>query len=141
MCAYTNMHSKSLQWCLTLNDPRDLNMPGSSIHGIFQARILEWVAISCSRRSSQPRDRTCISYAYLHWQVGSLPLVAPVFFFRSFSIIGYCKILNISLYHSVGPCCLPISHTVVCICKTQAPNLHSFGKHKFVFYFCDLFLF
>ena len=35
--------------------------PGSSVHGILQARILEWVAISSSRRSSQPRDRTCVS--------------------------------------------------------------------------------
>ena len=39
----------------------DCNLPGSSIHGIFQAKILEWVAISFSRRSSQPRDWTHIS--------------------------------------------------------------------------------
>ena len=36
--------------------------PGSSVHGILQARILEWVAISSSRVSSQPKDRTCVSY-------------------------------------------------------------------------------
>ena len=50
--------------CLTLCDPMDCSLPGSSVHGIFQARILEWVAISFSRGSSQPRDRThvfCIS--------------------------------------------------------------------------------
>ena len=41
-----------------LCDPMDLSPPGSSVHGIFQARILEWVAISFSRGSSQPRDRT-----------------------------------------------------------------------------------
>ena len=39
----------------------DCSPPGSSVHGIFQARILEWVAISFSRGSSQPRDRTRIS--------------------------------------------------------------------------------
>ena len=39
----------------TLCDPMDCSLPGSSIHGIFQARILEWVAISFSRRSSYPR--------------------------------------------------------------------------------------
>ena len=39
----------------------DCNPPGSSIHGISQAKILEWVAISFSRGSSQPRDRTCVS--------------------------------------------------------------------------------
>ena len=49
------------QSCLTVCDPMDCNLPGSSIHGIFQARILEWVAISFSRRSSRPRDQTRVS--------------------------------------------------------------------------------
>ena len=44
------------QLCLTLCDPLDCSPRGSSVHGIFQARILEWVAISFSRGSSQPRD-------------------------------------------------------------------------------------
>ena len=48
--------SEVAQLCLTLCDPMDCSLPGSSIHGIFQARILEWVAISFSRGSSQPRD-------------------------------------------------------------------------------------
>ena len=48
--------------CLTLCDPMDCRLPGSSDHGISQARILEWVAISSSWGSSQPRDRTHISY-------------------------------------------------------------------------------
>ena len=48
--------SEVAQSCPTLCDPMDCNLPGSSIHGIFQARILGWVAISFSRRSSQPRD-------------------------------------------------------------------------------------
>ena len=45
----------------TLCDPMDCSLPCSSICGILQARILEWVAISFSRRSSQPRDRTRVS--------------------------------------------------------------------------------
>ena len=52
------------QSCLTLCDPTDCSPPGSSVHGIFQARILERVAISFSRGSSQHRDQThvpCIS--------------------------------------------------------------------------------
>ena len=49
------------QSCPTLCDPMDCSPPGSSVHGISQARILECVAISSSRASSQPRDRTCIS--------------------------------------------------------------------------------
>ena len=44
--------------CLTLYNPMDCSLPGSSVHGIFQVRILEWVAISFSRGSSQSRDRT-----------------------------------------------------------------------------------
>ena len=52
------------QSCLTLCKPMNCSLPGSSVHGIFQARILEWVAIYFSRGSSQPRDHThmnCIS--------------------------------------------------------------------------------
>ena len=47
---------------LTLWDPMDCSSPGSTIHEIFQARILEWVAMPFSRGSSQPRDQTHISY-------------------------------------------------------------------------------
>ena len=57
--------------CLTLCDPMDHSLPGSSVHGISQARTLEWVVISFSRGSSQPRDQThvsCISrYILYHW--------------------------------------------------------------------------
>ena len=45
----------------TLCDPKDCSIPGSSVHGIFQTRILEWVATSFSRISSPFRDRTCVS--------------------------------------------------------------------------------
>ena len=45
---------QSLQSCLTLGDPMDCSPPGSSVHGILQARILEWVAMPSSRGSSQP---------------------------------------------------------------------------------------
>ena len=46
------VHAQSLQLCLTLCNPRDCSSPGSSVHGIPQARILEWVAMPSSRRSS-----------------------------------------------------------------------------------------
>ena len=55
------IRAKSLQLCLTLCDPMDCSQPGSSVHGIFHARILEWVAISYSRGFSPPRDRTRVS--------------------------------------------------------------------------------
>ena len=49
------------QSCLTLRDPVDFSPPGSSVHEILQAGILEWVAISFSRGSSWPRDQTHLS--------------------------------------------------------------------------------
>ena len=54
--------AKIAQLCLTLCDPMSCSLPGSSVHGILQARILEWVAIPFSRGSSQPRDGTQVSH-------------------------------------------------------------------------------
>ena len=48
--------SEVVQSCPTLWDPMDCSLPGFSVHGILQARILEWVAVSFSRGSSQPKD-------------------------------------------------------------------------------------
>ena len=50
------MRAKSLQSCPTPGDPMDYTLPGSSVHEILQARILEWDAMPFSRGSSQPRD-------------------------------------------------------------------------------------
>ena len=46
--------------CLTLCNPMDWSLTGSSVHGIFQARVLDWIVISFSRGSSQPRDQTWV---------------------------------------------------------------------------------
>ena len=51
----------SAQLCLTLCEAMDCSLPGSSVHGIFQARILEWVAMPSSRGSSQPMGCTQVS--------------------------------------------------------------------------------
>ena len=53
--------SEVAQSCPTLCDPVDCSLPGSSVHGIFQAIVLEWIAISFSSRSSWPRDGTQVS--------------------------------------------------------------------------------
>ena len=55
----------------------DCSPPGSSVQGIPQARIVEWIAMPSSRGFSQPRDRTHVSLCFLHWQAGSLPLELP----------------------------------------------------------------
>ena len=54
--------AKVLQSCLTHWDPTDCSLPGSSVHGFPQARILEWVAMLSSRGSSQLRDQAAVSY-------------------------------------------------------------------------------
>ena len=80
ICFYKTL-SEVVQLCPTLCNPMDCSLPGSSVHGIFQARILEWVAISFYRISAQPRDWTqasCIvgrcftiwATREVHWQVG-----------------------------------------------------------------------
>ena len=56
------MHVKSLQSCVTLCDSMDCSPPGSSVHGVLQVRILEWVVIPFSRGSSRPRDQAHVSY-------------------------------------------------------------------------------
>ena len=65
-------HFSHVQHCVT---PSSLS--GCSLHGLLQARILEWVAMPSSRGSSQPRDGTHVS-CLLHWQAGSLPLAQSV---------------------------------------------------------------
>ena len=59
--SYEVKWSEVAQLCLTLCDPTDCSLPGSSVHGIFQARTLEWGATAFSRGSPRPRDRTWVS--------------------------------------------------------------------------------
>ena len=58
---HSESESEVAQWCPTFWDPVGCSLPGSSVHGIFQAIVLEWIAISFSRWSSQPRDWTGVS--------------------------------------------------------------------------------
>ena len=65
--------------CLTLCDPMDYSPPGSSVHGISQARILEWIAISFSRGSSPSRDGTgvsCMAGGFFMAKLPETPLVS-----------------------------------------------------------------
>ena len=56
-------HAELLHSCPTLHNPMDCSLPGSSVHGILQARILKWVAMSSSRVSFLPRDPNLMSLA------------------------------------------------------------------------------
>ena len=75
-CVCVCVHGKSIQSCPTLCDPIDYSPPASSIHGILQAKILEWVAMPSSRGFSPCRDRPCLLFL-MHWQAASLPLAPP----------------------------------------------------------------
>ena len=82
------MHAQSLQSCLTLCDPMNCSRSGSSVYGILQARIREWVAMLSFRGSWSHRNWRDWSHnltqglkphllCLLHWRVGSLPLAPP----------------------------------------------------------------
>ena len=73
VCMWVCVWGGRAQSCPTLCNSMDCSPPGSSVHGILQARILEWVAISSSMGSSRPRSPTRL-LNILHWQAGNLPL-------------------------------------------------------------------
>ena len=112
-CAIQSMPAQSLQSCPTLCNPVDCSLPGSSVHGILQVRILEWVAISSSRGFSQPRDRIRVS---------------------CISCIGKGLFITRATWQ-------PMQYSgSMCICQSQTPNLFlpqqfPFGNYKFVFFF------
>ena len=96
--------SEVAQSCLTLCEPVDCSLPGSSIHGILQARILEWVAISFSRGSSPPRDWTQISHiagrCFNLWVTRE----APIYINNLYWYIYICIYMYIHIYVGVYIC-------------------------------------
>ena len=62
-CMKVKSESEVIQWCLTLRDPMDCSPPGSSVHGIFQARVLEWRAIAFS----ELQTRNVQIFKYSDW--------------------------------------------------------------------------
>ena len=112
-CAIQRTPAQSLQSCPALCNPVDCSFPGSSVHGILQARILEWVAISSSRGSSRPRD---------HTRVSRIACIGKGFFITRAT-------WKPMLYSGS-----------MCIRQSQTPNLFlpqhfPFGNYKFVFFF------
>ena len=103
------VRANSLQWCLALCNPMDWSPPGSSVHEILQAIILEKVALLSSRGSPRPkrsswlRDLNPCLLRLLHWQEGSLPLGSP-------SVSRYINIIT-----TLSPECLPTGKKVLSI--------------------------
>ena len=96
------------QSCLTLCGPMVCSLPGSSVHGILQARILEWVAIFFSRWSSWPRDQTLVScVSCTGWQVLYSPslLIVHIYVLKPSSSDGKesaCNVWNLGLIPGLG---------------------------------------
>ena len=99
MCSVT-------QLCRSLCGPMDCSPQGSAVYGIFQTRILEWVAISSSRGSSWPRDLTCVSYIscvdrqifffyfYHQWHLRSTKWAVKTYKKDSVKLIQPCLLLR-----------------------------------------------
>ena len=96
---------KSLQLCMTLWDLMDYNPPGSSVHGILQARILEWVAMPSSRGIFPTQGSNQCHLCPLHWQAGSLPLTSPGKPFNSLICIFFlCKLCLFFFFFTLQYC-------------------------------------
>ena len=122
---------KVSQSCQTVYDPMGCRLPGSSVHGIFQATVLEWVAISFSRGSSQPRDQTHVSHIvdrlFTIWATREVIIyiynLPSSFGFPSH--LGHHRVLS-SLCYIVGSLSLSVLYIVMYICQSQSPSSSSF---------------
>ena len=115
LCIWSEVKwSEVAQPCPTLRDPMDCSLLGSSIHGIFQERILEWGAIAFSRGSSRPRDWTWVSCSVgrrLTFWATREALVGYMYLFFFQIIFPFRLLYNTeqsSLPYTVGPCLLSI---------------------------------
>ena len=127
-CMKVKSESEVARWCPTLSNPMDCSLPGSSVHGIFQARVLEWGAIAFSGAS------LCYTAKWLSY---------IQFFFYSVFHYGLSQdIEHSSLCYTVEPYCLSILNVVACICQPWTPctplflpvSPLPFGKHRAVLY-------
>ena len=114
--------------CLTLCNPIDCSLLGSSVHGLSQAKILEWVAIPFSRGPSQPKDQTLISclgrQILYHWATLEAHTLSFTFAFLMFQVIHDCKLHESSnivektkiLLTHIQLHCLPSGKSLVSVC-------------------------
>ena len=125
---YTEMYirAKLLQSCLTLWGPMDCCLPGSSVHGILQARILKWVAMSSSGGSFPPRGRNCISCSsciaggFFTTEPPGKPLYVA---FQSLSHVRLCDPMECSTTD------FPVHHQLPELAQTHAHKLVMPSNH------------
>ena len=116
--------AQSLQSCLTFCNPMACSPPGSSVHGIFLARKLVWVAMPSSRILSQPRDQThvsCIAGGFFTTEPPGILALFPVLHNISLQLIYFIH----SLYHLIPyPYLVPPSPLSPVVTTTIAYSLH-----------------
>ena len=100
------LENEAAQSCPTLWDLMDCSLPSSSVHGIFQSIVLEWIAISFSRGSSRPRDRTrvfrIVDRRFTAWATREVPFYCFLLFFRidHWGRLSYLSLLFFRTLHS-----------------------------------------
>ena len=112
-------------------DPMDCTLPGSSVHGIIQARILEWVEITSSRESSQPRDRACISCVSCVGRqiLGKLPTHCTLYLISLIFLITWKHLVNLLVISSrSNPRFTQRSFTSSCVLHTLLRNAQALKR-------------
>ena len=119
--------SEVAQWCLTLCHLMDCSLPGFSVHWIFQARVLEWVAISFSRGPSWPMDRTqiaCIVWRrFTLWATREAPSIHPEYFLIfTLPPLFFAFIWQRRTIPFLPPKVFQMvfSHPYICVCKSSS---------------------
>ena len=144
------MRAQSLKSCPSLCNPTDCSPPGSSLHGILQARILEQVAVSYSRASLLPRDRTwvsCISsIAGGFFTTSTTIMLCYINSFIHFSLpppqtINYVGIFSVAIYIFNLSDTVPLLYVVPSIVLCIGLNLNRYffslkKKRHILMYFC-----
>ena len=96
--------SEVAQSCLTPSDPKDCSLPGSSVHGIFQARVLEWGAIAFSRKMVQMSliCRVGIENRHVEWEVNWEMGIDIYTAMGKTQLVGTCCIVEGTQLHDLG---------------------------------------
>ena len=124
-CMKVKSDSEVSQSCLTLSDPMDCSPPGFSVHGIFQARVLEWVAIAFSVSTRRPNSNyTAPGWSWAHPDIFKPGVFYPSGDFPHQSLSSVSEAVSVAIYHRF---CCSFSYnreTVLCghVSNTNSKN-------------------
>ena len=126
MHMYECVRVQLLQSCPTLYNPMDCSPPGSSVHGILQARILEWVDMPSSRGSSWPRDQTrvsCIAGKFFTTELPGKPM---------YMCMCVCLYIYVYVYimEYFSYCCCLVLKSCLTLCNTMGCSLPGISQER-----------